>query len=217
MRLFDSVAIICDQSMYDVALALRAVLDSFALQPFLYRCVQKRQVLELLGGRIAPSDYIVLACHGVPDEHRVFFSVVDTVAGQEDVWERVEFSLTPANIPDLVRLPDRTIVSLACGSGQDAVAQAFLASGCRAFCGPTAAPETDAALMYTCAFFYHLLAAEHDPRCRVTEPDAAACAAAFDRAAQTGTGMFRYCTAIEDLAPHPLQAAGTRRRRPRQD
>jgi len=76
--------------------------------------------------------------------------------------------LTLDAVSKLVRLPGRTIVSLACGSGQESFAHAFLATGCRAYCGPTAIPDTDAGVMYTCAFFYHLLAAEHDPRCSMS-------------------------------------------------
>ena len=192
IRLFDPVVIICDRSMHDTALAVRGVLESFCLQPLLYRCVQQRNVLDALAGQIPPSEYVVLACHGVPEENRLFFTVVQEVADQQDVWGNSECSLTPANIPDLVQLPSRTIVSLACGSGRDPVARAFLAAGCRAFSGPLGTPDMDAALMHTCAFFYHLLAAEHDPALHHSEREAAMRAVAFDAESRAGTAMFRY-------------------------
>jgi len=198
MRMFDSVVVACDQGSLDVALAVRGALELFRLTVHLYFCVQKRNVLDLLGGKIPDADHVVLCSHGLgsegsPDESgaemRMGFLVVDEVDGK---WQKVEVALTPGNIPDLVRLPGRTVVSLGCASGREPIAKAFLQCGCRGYAGPVLPVNQDSTALFAIAFFYYLLSSDRDASLKCGEAEAAQRAGALDTGFREGTGSFRY-------------------------
>lgn len=191
MRMFDPVLIACDQGTLDIATAIRSALELFRLRVYLHFCVQKRNVLDVLAGRIPDSEYVVLCCGGghAPDGAKMAFSVVDQVDGE---WKEAEVALTPANIPELVSLRGRTVVALGCAVGVEAIAQAFLDSGCRAYVGPVRAVDQDSTALFAIAFFYHLLSPERDPKLTCAEEEAVRRARAVDRESAEGTQVFRY-------------------------
>lgn len=197
MKMFEPVVLACDQSSLDVALGIRGALELFRLRVHMYLCVQKRNVLDVLAGRIPESKYVVLCCHGMdapssagtPSQMSMGFHVVDDVTGK---WEKTWFGLTPANIPSIVHLPGRTMISLGCASGREPFAQAFLRAGCRAYVGPEKEVDQDADALFAIGFFYHLLA-EDRPGARVcSEKEATQLAAQIDPYCPEGTGAFRY-------------------------
>ena len=198
--MFQPVVVACDQSSLDVALAVRGALELFRLHVYLHFCVQKRNAVDLLAGRIPETSYLVLCSHGLgstdaseesADEMKMGFHVVDEIDGR---WEAVEFALTPRNIPEYVRLPGRAVLALGCGNGRGPLARAFLETGCRAYMGAVQPVDQDAAAMFAIAFFYHLRSSERDPRSACSEQEAFARAAAFDPTSREGTHLFRYYT-----------------------
>lgn len=198
MKMFDSVAIAWDQWSMDVGLAVRGALELFRLHVHPYFCVQKRNVVDFVGGKIPDCEYVVLCSHGLgsadtpvesPDEMRMGFHVVDQVDGE---WQKIEFALTPANIGEYVRLEGRTVVALGCGNGREPLAQAFLDAGCRAYAGAIRPVDQDSTAMFGIAFFYHLLSAGRDRRLSCSEREAAERAAGFDSDSKEGTHLFRY-------------------------
>ena len=200
MRMFDPVVIACDQWSLDIAAAIRSSLELYRLRAYLHFCVQKQNVLDFLGGRIPDSEDIVLCSHGLGStdtkyecsgEMKMGFNVVDKVEGK---WESVEFALTPANIPELVNLPGRKVISLGCGSGREPLARAFLDSGCQAYIGPISPPDQDSAALFAITFFYHLLSSERDPVLTCTDREAVERAASLDIDFREGTNVFRYYT-----------------------
>lgn len=198
MKMFDSVVLAYDQWSMDIGLAVRASLELFRLNVYAHFCVQKRNVVDFLAGSIPDSQYVVLCSHGlgssdVPEEHpdqmRLGFHVVDEVDGK---WEKVEFALTPANIPEYVKLTGRTVIALGCGNGREPIAEAFLAAGCRAYAGAITPVDQDSTALFAIAFFYHLLSQDRDPSQSCSEKEAAQRAAAVDVDFKEGTHLFRY-------------------------
>jgi hypothetical protein len=201
LRYFDSVVIACNHEFFDIAVALRAMLECFNLRVHLYYCVQKRQLLDALTGNVPASKYFVLLCHGGGDENVpiespedlvLFLKVIDEIPGRTGEWEECELRLTPENIPQLVKLEEHTLITVACGSGREPLVKAFLQAGCAAYIAPIKPLDDTAALQFVNAFFYHLLVSERDPALSCTEEEAVKRAAALDIDFQEGTRLFRY-------------------------
>ena len=202
MRMFDSVVIGASDETLDQALAIRGALELFRLRVHLYLLCQKRNLLDLLAGKIPEAEYVVLCCHGCSDPDgqggwtdRVglrFHGLVDEVQGK---WEAVTAELPPEVIRQVVSLPGRTVIATGCRNGVEPVARAFLDAGCRAYMGAVDFVDQDSGPLFTIAFFYHLLRHETDPRVQYTDEEAARLAASLDTASQEGTHLFRYYSA----------------------
>ena len=203
MNLFDSVVIGCDNSldMIKDARAIRAVLETFGLRVHLYDLTRKREALQFLAGGFSPCQYVILCCHGGDDPDagaQINLQVVDQAGGDYDNaanWERVTVSLTPANIPDIVRGMGRTLICYACGSGREPFARAFLEAGYKAYIAPIGSGVYgNAAVLFVLGLFYHLLTAsrlDDEPTCH-TDHEAVSLAAEFDANTPRGTRPFRY-------------------------
>lgn len=196
MKMFDSVVIACDQSTLDLGIGLRGMLELFRLRAYLHFCVQKRNVLDLLGGKIPESEYVVLCSHGLgsegdepPDKMKMGFRVVDKIEGR---WEGVEVALTPKNIPEIVSLAGRKVLALGCANGREALAKAFLKGGCKAYIGAVGPVDQDSTTLFAVNFFYHLLSSERDPALKCTDQEAVEKARSVDVDFREGTHLFRY-------------------------
>jgi len=168
------------------------VLEEFRLRVHLVRCVQKRNVFEVMAGRLPEAEYVVF-CPGPfmmeGDDLEVAFSVVDDARGQ---WENALVSFKPSDISHLVDLHDRTVISLGCRSGREPIAAALLRRGCRAYIGPTGSVDDDVCVLFTLAFFYHLMREVRSPGLSCTPEEAVRLAAGFDATYRDGTASFRY-------------------------
>ncbi len=94
-----------------------------------------------------------------PENMKMGLHVVDQIDGK---WDGIEFALTPANIPQYVKLKDRTVIALGCGNGREPLAKAFLKAGCRAYAGAIKPVDQDSTALFAIAFFYHLLTHDRD-------------------------------------------------------
>ena len=143
LRMFTPVAIVCDRTMLREAHALRGVLESFALQVDFHYFIQKRQILDFFA---QPRNYAytIIFCHGsgkTAEDMHLRLEVVDQEAGDYDTpgdegWDFVVVELTPAKIAEYVQNRDGTLLSTACGSGREPLAEAFLKSGYRSYIAP---------------------------------------------------------------------------------
>lgn len=196
MEMFDKVVIACDQTSLDLALAIRGALELFRLHVYLHFCVQKKNVVDFMAGRIPKSEYIVLCAHGVNDtsdklparkKMGVGFIVVDKAKGE---WDEVDVNLTPDNISQRVKLRGRRVIALGCGNGQAPVARAFLKAGCKSYIGAVDDIDQDSGPLFAITFFYHLLCSDRKPGSKCTEKEA------FNRARKidSQTQLFRYYT-----------------------
>jgi hypothetical protein len=197
MQMFDSVVIACDQINLDIATAIRGVLEGFRLHVYLHVCVQERNVLDVLAGKIPHSSYVILCATG---------GGFQVVTQREGVWGPACVVLTPDFVRQKVALAERGIISMGCGTGRQELAQAFLHTGCRAFLGPDdLGPEDvhidqDANALFVITFFYHLLSGVRSPAHHRVEAEAEAEAEAVRRAAaadsdlREGTHLYRYYT-----------------------
>lgn len=203
MKLYQSVVICCDMSekVIEEATAIRAALEAFGLRVHLYALAQKRNALEVLAGTMPECDYVVLLCHGGQEADgspQLNLKVVDQKNGDYDNpngWEVVNFSLTPANIPEYVNGKGRTLICLSCGGGQEAFAEAFFKAG---FAGYIASQGdgiyANAAILFVIGFFYHLLTESRigDAPTHHTDREAVALASALDADYPRGTRTFHY-------------------------
>lgn len=96
MKMFDSVVIACTQTTLELANAIRSSLEAFHLNVYLHLCVQKKNVLDVLAGKIPDSKYVVLCSSGGG------FDVVEEINGK---WEGTWVKLTPENVSKFVKLP----------------------------------------------------------------------------------------------------------------
>jgi len=192
MKMFEKVVIVCDLPQLDIALAIRSMLEAFALRAHLVRCVQKGNVFEVMARGLPDSEYVVM-CPGPfmleGDDLDVAFSVVDDAGGR---WESVLVSFKPDDISRSVRLPGRTVISLGCRSGREPIANAMLNAGCRAYIAPLGTVDADACALFTVSFFYHLMREVRDPASPCTDEEAVRLAAGFDAVYRDGTGSFQY-------------------------
>lgn len=201
MKLYDSVAMIHDYSpdLSSYINATRAALEAFGLRVHLYDLTQKQDALKVLAGAIPECEYIVLWCHGDTDingESQLSFKLIDQMDGDYSKsrgWEGVTINLTPANIPDYFVGNGRTIICIACGSGQDQFAQAFLEAGYKAYIAPQGGGvHVNSAVLFIIGFFYHLMAATRldDQPFQHTDLEAVALAAQADADFAQGTRTF---------------------------
>lgn len=201
LQLFDQVAIACDRTMVELASAVRAVLESYRLRVRFFRLVQRRNAVDFFARGVPDCDWTVLVTHGVGEDQdmRIRFEVVDQVDGDWEAptgWVETNFDLTPRNIPEVVTQAHGNLLSIACGSGRDAFASAFLGAGYGSYIGPTTNGgyyDADAALLFVAGFFYYALAGDRDyATATYSDEEAARRAAGIDSDFVFGTGAFRY-------------------------
>lgn len=129
------------------ASAIRALLEGLDYQVTAHWVGSRREVIELLAGRIRTDDTVILSCHGV--------------AGGINVPD--ERPVSPVNLCEVARLGGKTVVSLGCMTGSPAFADAFRGAGVLHYVAPTDYPEGRAALGFTANMFF-LLASGADLR-----------------------------------------------------
>ena len=213
LRMFTPVAIVCDRTMIREAHALRGVLESFALQVDFHYFIQKRQILDFFA---QPRNYAytIIFCHGsgkTAEDMHLRLEVVDQESGDYDTpgdegWDFVVVELTPAKIAEYVQNRDGTLLSTACGSGREPLAEAFLKSGYRSYIAPVHLddPEEiyvdlDSSLVFFTNFFYYLMdGVDRDySTTTYTEQEAVEKASQLDPDFRFGTKIFRRYTTKE--------------------
>ncbi len=123
------------------ASALRAVLESFNYRVTIHWVGSRKEFLMLLGGRIPINDEIVVfSCHGIEQG-------ID-VPGEEPV--------SPQEIGEVAKLPNKTIVNLGCKTGGAAFREAFEQAGATHYIAPDDYPEGSAAMIFAANVFYFL-------------------------------------------------------------
>jgi hypothetical protein len=201
MKYFDRVTIACDHTagMLELAMAMRAVLESYTLRVDFHHLIQKRQVLDFFS-HPHESDYIVLVTHGHTG-NKIVFDVVDQKDdnyAETKGWDSVKFALTPDNIPAIVKNQHGALISIACGGGRPVLASAFLTAGYDAYVGAdSSGVDCNAATLFVLGLFYHLIA--EAPHIHTLE-ESVARAAAADPEFEMGTKSFR-CWRASDLSP----------------
>lgn len=214
LRLFTRVAIACDRTMLKEAQALRGMLEAFRLQVDFYYFVQKRQILDFFA---QPRNYAytIIFCHGsgeTAEDMHLRLEVVDQENGDYDTpgdegWDHVVVELTPAKIAEYVQNREGTLLSTACGSGREPLAEAFLKSGYQSYIAPVHPDDPkeiyvdlDSSLVFFTSFFYYLMdGVDRDySTTSYTEQEAAEKAAQLDPHFRCGTKTFQRYTAVEE-------------------
>jgi hypothetical protein len=198
MKMFEPIVIVCDESSWDVAFAIRSSLELFRLHVYLHYGPQIRNFTDALAGGVPKSEYLVLCSHGLGEddgetenarEMKMGFLGVDRIDGE---WQGSEFVLTPSNIRDRVSLPGRSILALGCGNGREPLARAFLDAGCRSYMGAVRDTDQDSTALFAITFFYYLMRENCDLPHRFSERESFEQAKNFDPTTANGTGLFRY-------------------------
>ena len=197
MKMFTAVAVVRDSKCLGIATALRGVLEPFALHVELLHLLQARQVREFFDHPRPAYAHTVLVCHGDGEDDAPYlvFDVVDQVNGQHDRpegWRSTPVHCTPSWVAAHVRHGQGTLVSLACGSGREPLARAFLEAGYTAYVGPTEPYiDYDSSLVFAINWFHLLLSEDWDygPGAH-TEREALTAASAVDGDWPYGTRAF---------------------------
>lgn len=185
------------------AFAIRSGLEQMRLRVTVYHGVWKQHLLDFFAVRFPAMTRSCSAARaagarrkGKSGRRKRWASrtaCVENLDGKFQ-WGLTEFVLTPANIPERVHLPGKTLITSACGSGREAFARAFLGAGCRTYIATSGETDQNAVNLFILAFFYHLLANERDPQADCTERQAFERAASLDTWCRWGTHRFRYYT-----------------------
>ena len=195
-----SVAIACDNAPgnFQRASAIRSILETFGLQVYFYHLVQQQNVVDFLAGECPDCDYTIWFCYGRSDSDGsqvINFSVVhqqDNDYENKSGWERVNVTLTPANVSQYIKNVRGTLI---CGSISGSYwSRAFLDAGYQALIAPQ---EPDLAsnsyTLFLTGFFYYLTIHNLDYTEQQFSPhDAALKAAAMDKDYQFGTQLFHF-------------------------
>ena len=208
MKLYDSVVIIHDHSpdLSSEVGAIRAALEAFGLRVHLYNLAQKQNALDVLAGAIPDCEYVILCCHGergTDGEPQISIRTIDQAEGdysKSGGWEIVTVGLTPTSIPVYLSGGGRTLICIACGSGQDSFAHAFVKAGYKAYIAPRGGGvHINAAVLFIVGFFYHLMAANRldDEPLQHTDQEAAVLASQADVNYTHGTLAFHYYSGLE--------------------
>jgi hypothetical protein len=192
VKFFEPVVVVCEPAFFDHAHSIRSVLEAMHLRVHFIQCIQRPDLLRVLGGDMPESEYVVFVLGGyvAPEPESLHVRrLVECVDGQ---WEEVELWLTPDAAREHVHLPGRTVVVAGgCSAGMGALPQAFLDAGCRAYIAPGGALDGDAAILFTVGFFYQLLQEGRHPCVPCSEVEAVTRAAAMDTFATEGTHVYR--------------------------
>jgi hypothetical protein len=144
------IVIVSDALMSTSAAAIRAGLEAFGLRTSLFICGLDTNVWDVLEGKILDCDYIIFDCHG--NEGKLLFQVMSIgEAGFQ------ELSVSAEEIRSRARLQNSFVISLACTTGTQELADAFAAAGSRGFIGPNGCPHVHVGFLFVLQFYRHLL------------------------------------------------------------
>ncbi|MBV9867031.1 MAG: hypothetical protein JO316_16885 [Abitibacteriaceae bacterium] len=147
---FKPIVIVSDAFMATSATAIRAGLEAFGLRTSLFLCGLETHVWDVLAGKLPDCDDIIFDCHG--EEGQLLFEVASRdTAGFQPV------RIGPAEVRARAQLSHKFVISLACTTGTPALAEAFLAGGCRGFMGPHGCPHVHVGFLFVLQFYRHLL------------------------------------------------------------
>lgn len=131
--------------------ALRSVLEYYGITVRLHPIATAAHLVALLDGSTSLSQHIVLMCHGCDNG-----ICLPELAPEIEAAQPYQKVLTPENLQQFLRLPDKVVLNTGCTTGDAPIARAFLGAGCRSYIGPAGYPDGDAALFYVLHFFYEL-------------------------------------------------------------
>jgi hypothetical protein len=132
--------------------ALRAAAECWGAEVTVSWVGNSAQVVDYLSSR-PTHDLVIISGHG--DASGLLLPKL-----HESVRHRFPFDqrITPDQFREFVKLDGTPVVSLACETGREPFANAFLACGAEWYIGPTDSPGGAAALMYALEFLYAFIA-----------------------------------------------------------
>jgi hypothetical protein len=123
------------------AMALRAVLERFNFRVEVHWVGSRKEMLEILSGRIETSKHVIISCHGA----------------EKGINVPEEKPISPSEIQKMANLKGKIVVNLGCLTGKKEYAQAFLEQGkVVAYIAPTDHVHGNSALMFAIRLFYEL-------------------------------------------------------------
>lgn len=193
LKLGDKIAIVCDHTCVEQAQAMRATLEAFRLHADLYRLVQRWQADDFFGKRAKDYEYVVICCHGsINPKLRIKFEVIEPKKDNPELGDMVDYEINADNVATRLIGFQGVIVSMACESGGEPLAAAFLKAGCKAYLGPIGYSDDSSGLIYAQSFFYFMQYHWRQPApVKWTIQEAADAAQHLDPRAKFGTKIWR--------------------------
>jgi hypothetical protein len=146
------------------AALIRSALESLGAAVHLHLIGTPDDLLRVLAMGDAAPRFIVLSAHG-DDMGFVFGDYGPGI----DIAALEHGSMSAHAISGRIRLPGRTVVSTACGTGSDAFAAAFLQGGVADYIAPRGYPEGADAAIFVHLLFHQLLTRGRTPEAALRE------------------------------------------------
>jgi len=159
----------------DIEGAVRELLEGFGAQVIRYPIGQPLHLVEVLEAEVR-APYLLINAHG--DERGILLPELDAEIASNQPFDQV---LTPELVREYGRISGAVVVTTACASGSQSMADAWLAAGASAYVAPSGFPGGADAVMFASHLFWLML-------CRLQPLDQA-----FTAASAIGgdAGMFR--------------------------
>ncbi|OAV42838.1 hypothetical protein [Lewinella sp. 4G2] len=132
--------------------ALRACLENWSVKVNLYGIGQPNHLVALLDGQEKRSGFIILCGHG--DERGIHLEELGESLRAGQAFNKY---LGSAEVEAHLKFNNSLVLSTACMSGTDAMADAFLSRGVEQYLGPGDYPEGSSALYFAISFCYQYL------------------------------------------------------------
>jgi hypothetical protein len=131
------------------AQALRCALEAWNCRVRVQWIGITTDLVRILGGKELLAENIVLHCHGI--DQGLALPELDSSLEKDQPYHG---ALSPAELREFLRLPDRFVLNTGCGLGTADFAEPFLRAGCKAYIGAMGYPQGSASLFYVLHFFY---------------------------------------------------------------
>ncbi|MCK5381065.1 MAG: hypothetical protein KAJ81_06315, partial [Candidatus Latescibacteria bacterium] len=143
-------------------------LEALGLTVYFHQLIHKEQAVRLFSGELSQADYLVLCADGVPEDEGgpgIRIECLDRTADEKNKWEKINFDLNRETVPNILKYPFDTILSIACSSGDPVIAEAFLSSGTRTYIGPVKPADVTSSCMFVLTYFFHRISyGERSPK-----------------------------------------------------
>jgi hypothetical protein len=134
------------------AIAIRSVLESFAIEVRCRFIGNVKELVSILGGQEQLHEIVVISCHG--DERGIILPELYAELEKEMPSRRI---LTASNLAEFLKLQDQIVINTGCCLGKNNFAKSFVEGGALAYIGLETEVEGNAVMFFVISFFYFLL------------------------------------------------------------
>ena len=138
------------------AAAVANGLARFGIKPNIYNVGLAEHIKKVLGGTsVAKAPYLIIAAHGAAKDGDLLIG--DNLPAELAATQDFHHTLTPDDLAKFIDVSGKTVINLACGSGDGRLAEVFTKKGsAAAYIADTYAPFTYVSYLFPILLFYFL-------------------------------------------------------------